>query len=456
LIRYRARWVLPITTPPIQGGVVGVEGDRIVYVGEAESAPPGRDLDLGAVALLPGLVNAHCHLELTVMRGFLEGLDFNAWINRLWRSKTAVLNYERMLDSARLGILEGLQAGITTYADTASTSAPFEAMLEAGVRGVAYQEVFGPDPADAGPAIAGLRDRAALLRARETPLVQVGISPHAPYTVSDALFRAVAEYARESGLPVAVHIAESGVEQSLVTAGQGVFADGLRERGIDVLPRGRTPVELLHRTGILDRQPLLIHCVRLDEADIALVARTSTVAHCPISNAKLGHGVAPLLELLRAGAVVGLGTDSVASNDRMSILDDARAACLAQSARARLPDAVAARTALELATIGGAKALGLGAVVGSLEQGKQADLAAFPVEGFGSVPLREPETQLVHGGRPGPATFVTVAGRVLVEDGELTNFDPALAARVQRTSDLLQEWLLRSGMHSPHGLRELS
>jgi cytosine/adenosine deaminase-related metal-dependent hydrolase len=456
VIRYRARWVLPITTPPIQGGVVGVEGERIVYVGDSASAPSGDDVDLGEVALLPGLINAHCHLELTAMRGFLEGLDFNAWINRLWRSKTAVLDHGRMLDSARLGILEGLQAGITTYADTASTSAPFEAMLEAGVRGVAFQEVFGPDPSDAAPAIAGLRARVTLLQARETPLVRVGISPHAPYTVSDDLFRAVAVYAREAGLPVAVHIAESDVEQSLVTAGAGVFADGLRSRGIEVAARGRTPVDLLSRTGILDERPLLIHCVRLDPADITIVAGTSTVAHCPISNAKLGHGVAPLVELLRAGAVVGLGTDSVASNDRMDILDDARAACLAQSARARLPDAIDARTALELATIGGAQALGLGDEVGSLEPGKQADLAAFPISGFGSVPLREPETLIVHGGRREAASFVTVAGRVMVEDGVLRTFDPAVAARVQRTSDLLQEWLLGSAIHSPDRPSELS
>jgi cytosine/adenosine deaminase-related metal-dependent hydrolase len=441
LILYRARWVLPISTPPLPGGVVGVEGDSIMYVGPPEGAPSGATHDLGDAVLLPGLVNAHSHLELTVMRGFLEGLDFAGWIDRLWRSKKAVLDGGRMLDSARLGVMEGLIAGVTTFGDTASSAAPFHAMLEFGVRGIAFQEVFGPDPADADAAIADLGGRIDALAPLQTGEVRLGVSPHAPYTVSDALFRATARYATRAGLPIAVHIAESHVEQALVTAAGGVFAEGLRGRGISVEIRGRSPVELLARTGVLAARPLLIHCVQVDVDDLRLIAGGSTVAHCPVSNAKLGHGIAPIRELLDAGVAVGIGTDSVASNDRMHLLEEAHVASIAQSARLRQADVIPAREALQLATLGGARALHVDHLVGSLEVGKQADLTAFALDQLHAVPAQEPENLLVHSCRGQPASFVCVGGQVRVRDGRLQHFDPDVPRRVQGTADLLRQWL---------------
>src|SRR5215510_879216 len=189
MIRYRARWVVPIAAPPIADGVVVVDGDRIAFVGQADDAPPGDDEQLGNVVLMPGLVNAHCHLELTAMRGFLEDLDFRRWILRLTAARRAVLDRDSLLDSARLGVEEGLRAGITTFADTSESGLPMQALREAGARGIVYQEVFGPDPAQCDESVAGLVERVAGLRYMETPLVRVGVSPHAPYTVADALFR---------------------------------------------------------------------------------------------------------------------------------------------------------------------------------------------------------------------------------------------------------------------------
>src|SRR5690348_7934729 len=207
--RYRARWVVPITSPPIADGVVGVEGSRIAFVGSATDAPPGEDVELGDVILMPGLVNAHCHLDLTAMRGFLEDLDFRRWILRLTSARQAVLDRDALLDSARYGIEEGLRAGITTFADTSESAVALQAMREAAVRGIVYQEVFGPDPSQCANSITDLRERIAGLRYLETPLVRIGVSPHAPYTVSDELFKATASLARELRLAVAVHIAES-------------------------------------------------------------------------------------------------------------------------------------------------------------------------------------------------------------------------------------------------------
>jgi cytosine/adenosine deaminase-related metal-dependent hydrolase len=441
VIRYHARWVLPISAAPIENGTVAVSDGRISYVGPRADAPRGSDADLGDVLLMPGLVNVHTHLELTVMRGFLEDLDFAQWIMRLNRVKRAVLDREQMLDGARLGVEEGIRAGITTYADTCDTGVAFDAMLEAGVRGIMYQEVFGPDPAVCEQSMSDLRAKVQALRQRETTLVRVGVSPHAPYTVSDELYAAVARYAAEERLPLAVHIAESEVERSLVEQGEGVFAEGLRKRNIAIAPRGRSSVDLLNRTRVLERRPLMIHCVRVDERDIAMIATSGApVAHCPASNAKLGHGTAPLHELLQAGITVGLGSDSMASNNSMDILAESRAAVLAQRARLARHDVISAPDALYLATLGGAKALGLASEIGSLEVGKSADLAAFSIE-HSAIPIHDPYAAAVFALPGARAALVTVAGRELITPAKPMKSHPELLARVERTAARMRDWL---------------
>lgn len=438
--RYHARWVLPIASPPIGDATVVVEDDRIVWVGRRSDAPAGGDDDdLGDAVLLPGLVNAHTHLELTVMRGFLEGLSFLDWLRTLTRARREVLDEAALLDSARLGVVEGLRAGITTFADTGDSSGPFDALIELGARGIAYREVFGPSPDDAGSALAGLRAKVDLMRVRETPLVRVGVSPHAPYSVSDALFEAVANYATAERLPMAVHIAEGEGESLLVEQGAGPFADFLRARGIPVAPRARSPIALLERHGVLAARPLLIHAVRADAADIATMARHRCgVAHCPASNRRLAHGVAPLAELLEAGLDVGLGSDSMASNDRMDIVGEGRLAAQQQGARPGRADALPASQVLALATHGGACAVGLGQSVGVLAAGFQADLAAFTLEP-GVATAADIAAQVVNAGAL-VARRVVVAGRVRVRDGVVLHDDPSLAERVQDRADALARW----------------
>ena len=442
MTRYHAAWVLPVVSAPLRDATVVEQEGRIAYVGPRDSAPDGgEDVELGEVMLLPGLVNAHCHLELTAMRGFLDGLAFRDWIVRLTSARRAILTPDMLLDAARLGVDEGLRHGITTFADTGDTGAGFDAMLERGARGVCYREVFGPDPAQCADAIAALEAKVTEMRERATALVSVGVSPHAPFTVSDALFRATALFARQHELPLAVHIAESAMESDLVVQGAGAFADGLRARGIHVSPRARTPIALLDSLGVLEARALLIHCVHVDGDDIDAIARHAcAVAHCPASNAKLGHGIAPLAALLAAGITVGMGTDSVASNDRMDLLEEARLATLMASAREARHDALGAVRALELATLGGARALGLAHEIGSLEVGKSADLAAFSIPPH-RLPVHQPVPALVYSLAGMPATFVAVAGRVRVRDGQLVDADDALAGRVQATADLLQRWL---------------
>lgn len=446
---YLARWVLPVALAPIERGVVVVEGTRIAHVGRADAwhAAAGGDhdvrvVDLGHAALMPGLVNAHSHLELTAMRGMLEGLAFRDWLVTLTVVRRELLDADALLDSARVGVQEALRNGITTCADTSDSGAPLEAMRDAGIRGIGYIETFGPSPAQAGESIALLRARVASYRALDSSLVHTGVSPHAPYTVSRALFAEVARYARDEQLPVAVHVAESQAESAFVREGVGPFADGQRARGIAVAPLSRSPVDLLAETGVLGTRPLLIHAVQTDDADLQLIADSgATVVHCPISNAKLGHGIAPLQRMLRAGIHVGLGTDSVASNDRMDLLGEARQASLLAALIAGVPDALSASDALRLATHGGALALGLGDRIGTLEVGKDADLAAFPLDGPDMGPVHDPAVTLVHViAGVVPASLVTVAGRELVCSGVLLGRDAALDERSAALGERLRDW----------------
>ncbi|PYP54261.1 MAG: hypothetical protein DMD39_01990 [Gemmatimonadetes bacterium] len=443
-MRYHARWVLPITQPPIENGTV-VEADGVItFVGPRADAPAGRDYDLGEAILLPGLVNTHTHLELTAMRGFLEDCRFAEWIDKLRQSRNEVLDAEMLLDAARSGVLEGVEAGITTYADTCSTGVAMQAMRELGVRGVMYQEVFGPDPSRADTAMGELESVVDRLQLEQTELVSLGVSPHAPYTVSDALYEAAAHFANSRKLPLAMHVAESEPEYDIVVRGSGDFADRWQRRGIAVGRRARSPIALLEQHGVLERGALLIHCVRVDEEDIEIIARHHcAVAHCPASNAKFGHGIAPLLPLMEAGIRVGIGSDSVASNNRMDLLDEARLAVLIHRAATRRHDAFGAHQALELATIGGARALGLESRIGSLEIGKDADLAAFRIDIPRTTPIGDPYSAAIFALPGRSAELVTVRGRVLVDRGRVLAADESLAKRVRASGAALSSWAAR-------------
>ena len=413
--------------PPIANGAVTIDGDRITFVGRAAEAPAGAIVDLGDAALMPGLVNVHTHLELTPLRHLLEGLDFAQWIRTLTQLRRSELsNVADVEVGARIGIVEGLLRGITTYADTSDVAAPVMSALRAmGVRGVVFKEVFGPDPKQRDGSLATLAEAVRALRVHETETVRVGVSPHAPYSVSKELFGAVAEFAMAEQLPMAVHLAESAFEEDLVVRGAGPYADNWRSRGIDPDgARARSSVALLHEVGVLRARPLIIHAVRVDAADIALLAAADcAIAHCPVSNARFGHGIAPLQAMLDAGLTVGIGTDSVASNNRMDLLDESRIAHLMACTRMQSWSALSASQALWHATAGGADALGLWNALGRLAVGAPADLCAFPLDGLAALPMLDVADALVHGVAGSPARLTVVAGVAKVVDGTLVMLD---------------------------------
>jgi 5-methylthioadenosine/S-adenosylhomocysteine deaminase len=398
--RLAARWVLPMAGPPIECGAVllGPDG-RVRAVGPDAAVPrpadvPGEDFADGI--LLPGLINTHTHLELTGLDLGPPDADFGAWIARV-RAIKETRSAEEFLAAARLGLADCYAAGVTTVADTGDSGSVIRAMAEAGASGIAYQEVFGPHPAQMAESLAGLRARAEAVGPYAGGRVRLGLSPHAPYTVSGPLYAAVAEWAARDRLPMAVHLAESRAESELLEHGSGRFAEAWRRREIPIPGGpGRSPVEWLDQHGVLAERTLCIHVVQAGAADLERLARRGcAVAHCPLSNAAHGHGAAPLAGFLSYGLRVGVGTDSVLSVSRLDLLAEARAA--------RALAGLDAESALALCTLGGAAALGLDGETGSLQVGKWGDCVVLRASSAGGSPA---ERALASGRDDVIATFM--------------------------------------------------
>jgi len=369
VLRIRAGRVHPVTAPPIEDGAVLVDANgRIVAVGPHSRvpSPPRADaLEFPDAVLVPGLVNCHTHLELTHLGGQNAEPDFAKWIRRVRELKDATTP-DAFYRAAVAGVKDCWARGVTCVAETGSTGAVMRALHDLGGRGIVYQEVFGPDPATLDASMRELEDAVARLRPLTSERLRLGVSPHAPYTVSAPLCDAVAGFARRERFPVAVHLAESKEETLFVRDGAGPFAEALRSRGIAVEARGCTPVEYLRRLGVLNAGTLCIHCVQVDQPDIAiLTAAGAAIVHCPRSNRAHGHGSAPLAAFRTAGLRVGLGTDSVVSVANVDLFAEAHAAGLG------------GEEALRMLTLEGARALGWERDIGSLEVGKAADLAVF-------------------------------------------------------------------------------
>ena len=401
-----ADWVLPIEGRPIERGAVAIENERIAAVGTVDELGAGRNYE--DAVIIPGFVNAHTHLEYAVYAGFGDGLgDFAEWIT-LHIQRKARIGWDEYVDIARLGAAQCLRSGVTTVGDCSYSGATAVACGDLGLRGTVYLEVFGADEAAALEHFAEIKDR---VQTSFSDRVRPGISPHAPYSVSLDLYRACAEL----GLPVATHISESPAEVRYLLTGKGPWG---AYGELLVEPPGTTGTRMLADHGLLGPGVLAAHCVMLEAEEIDLIASTGTgVAHCPRSNAALGCGVAPLVELRAAGASVGVGTDSPASAPSFDFFEELRTVLLSARARAARPAVLSPATVLELATIGSARALGLDGKIGSLVPGKRADLAVLSMAGSPYLPWEDPAAAVVLGGSPGRVLATCVDGEMRYERG---------------------------------------
>jgi 5-methylthioadenosine/S-adenosylhomocysteine deaminase len=409
-----ARWVVPVEPAGVvlEHHAVAIRDGVIEKIFPANEIPHAFEdydrVDLPDHVLIPGLVNAHTHAAMALMRGLADDLPLMRWLQEhIWPAETKHASPAFVRDGTALACAEMLRGGVTCFHDMYFfPEAALEAAQAAGMRValglivIDFPTAYASDPADYLRKGFELRDRQ-----REEPLVSFCLAPHAPYTVSDPTFRQVATYAAELDLPVHLHVHETEHE----------IERSLAEHGV-------RPLERLRRLGLLGPGLIAVHAVHLLEEEIQLLATHGcSVAHCPSSNLKLASGFAPIEALRGAGVNLCLGTDGAASNNRLDLLTEMRSAALLAKAVARSAEAMPAHAALRAATLGGARALGLDARIGSIEPGKRADLTALALRGPELAPCYDPVSHLVYAAGREHVTHVWVDGEPRVVDGRLQN-----------------------------------
>lgn len=374
--------MLPVASAPIRDGAVAVRDGVIVAVGPRldliRAHPDLGEVPTGEAVLGPGLVDAHTHLEWSLLGGLLPRAPFHRWLGAMIPLRQRMRPEDHDV-AAAVGALRCLEAGTTTVADSGPTGAGVRALSALGLRGVAHLEVFGRlDGTEAAAKAFELAEQVAELRHEAAPRVTVGVSPHAPYTVSPGLWRAVRRHPGIAGAPAACHLAESPAEEELIRTGGGPLA--LLFASLGLTPGawpGAAPDSAVGRVaaaGVLDPGTVAAHCVRLAPGDAALLADAGvSVALCPTSNANLACGLAPLHTMWAAGLRPGVGTDSPASAEGYDVRAEARALGLAHGLAGR---PVQAAELVRMATLDGAKALGLAGVTGAIAPGLRGDLVA--------------------------------------------------------------------------------
>ena len=413
----------------IEDAALALDAGKVLAVGpraevEADHAPAER-LDLGRSMVMPGLVNAHTHVSMTLLRGLADDLPLMDWLTKHIFPVEQKLTPELVRLGAMLGCAEMLRTGTTAFCDMyLMEEAVAEAVDASGLRARVGEVVFA-FPSPAYPDLDGALDVARRMqdRFKDNPRVQTAVMPHAVYTTNPELLRRAFALAEELDIPLHIHLAESATETAQCLEQQGM-----------------RPVPYLHSLGLLGPRTLAAHCVDLDESEIALLAETGTrVAHCPESNMKLASGFCPAQALLDAGATLGLGTDGACSNNNLNMFTEMGSAALLQKAHRADPTALPAQTVLDMATLGGAQCLAW-PELGSLEPGKAADLVALDLDRPNLMPLYSPASHAVYAANGGEVTLTMVGGEVLYHNGTYPNIDyPALLAEIREAA----QWVRR-------------
>ncbi|MCU0590867.1 MAG: amidohydrolase [Desulfobacterales bacterium] len=396
----------------IPGGAVAIRDDHIVAVGgrNATGTRSARKIiDAEGGIIMPGLVNTHTHAAMTLFRGMADDVPLMSWLNEYIFPAEAELDDRKVSWGALLACAEMIMSGTTAFCDMyLFEDAVAQAARTAGMRAVVGEVLFDFPSPHYGPLEQGFAYTAKLIETyRDDPLITVAVEPHSPYLCSPELLQRAFELADRHRLPMVIHVAET----------EGEIQD-LRKR------YGRTPVEHLEALGVLAPNVLACHCVQLSAADIRRLSRYGVnVSHNPESNMKLASGIAPVPDLLAAGICVGLGTDGAASNNNLDLFLEMDTAAKLHKAHRLDPTVLDAGTVLRMATSEGARALGLGERIGSLEPGKKADVILVDTRRPHLTPLYHPASQLVYAARGSDVTTVIINGRVVMEDGRILTFD---------------------------------
>lgn len=410
----KAGWIVTVDGDfrILKNHALAICDDRIVAITDnSDDIQAERILDLPGHLLMPGLVNAHGHAAMSLFRGLMDDLPLMTWLNDyIWPAESQYVYADFVADGSRLAMTEMLLGGTTTFSDMyffpetvaqVADKAGMRCQLAFPVFNVASNWGSGTDEYLA-------RGRELLQHYRHHPYIHAAIGPHAPYTVDDETFIRVRELAAKESAAIQMHLHETAHEVS-----EAVNANGKR------------PLQRIAELGLLGPHFQAVHMVHINEADIRLVADSGAhVIHCPESNLKLASGFFPLQQCLDAGINVALGTDSAASNNDLDMLGEMRTAALLAKAVAGDASAADARTAVEMATINGARALGISHETGSLETGKAADLIAVDCSGLAQQPLHHPLSQLAYTHISHKVSHSWIHGRQVVDNYQLTTIDP--------------------------------
>ncbi|NKB31588.1 MAG: TRZ/ATZ family hydrolase [Pseudomonadales bacterium] len=412
----KAKWIIPVVPrgQVLNDHAIALKDKKILALGPADSICEQHQSDniisLVNHALIPGLVNAHGHTPMALLRGAADDIPLKEWLEeKIWPLEGSLVDRQFVFDGATLAIAEMIRSGTTCFADMyffpdevarAAIAAHVRVQLASPV--LDFPTVWAQDADEYILKATQLHDDY-----RDNELVSTAFGPHAPYTVSDAPLQKLGVLAEELDLPVHMHVHETAQEVK-----DAVASDG------------RRPIQRLHELGLLTPRLNCIHATQLNDDEMNLLAQHGAhVLHCPESNMKLASGFCPVAKLLDKGINVGLGTDGAASNNDLDMFTEMRSAALMAKAVSGDAGAVPAATALEMSTINGAKALGLDAEIGSLEVGKYGDISAINLDAFNSQPVNNPLSHLVYAVNSTQVSHVWCAGMPLLEDGNLLTLE---------------------------------
>ena len=374
--------------------------------------------------LIPGLINTHTHAAMSLFKGFADDLPLQDWLNNhIWPAEKEFVNASFVKDGSILALSEMIRSGVTTFNDMYFfPDATAEAAKELGVRSniglvvLDFPTNYATDPEDYLFKGFEFRDKW-----RNEKLITTSIAPHAPYSVSDEALILINTYSEELGLSIHTHLHET----------QWEIDDSIDKYGI-------TPIQRLNNLGIIGPSLVAAHCVYLNDQDINILAKNKvSIVYNPTSNMKLGSGIANVAKMIKKNLNVSLGTDSSASNNRLDIMEEMRLAALLIKGSTKLPELIPAKDAIKLATINGAKALGLDSIIGSIEKNKKADLVAIDLNTIENQPIYNPLTTLVYSSSRSDVSYVWIDGKLKLKDKKLVNIDE------ERIKQLAKKWQIK-------------
>jgi len=398
---------------PIEKGAVAVSGDHIVEVGKEDaltaSYQAAKTIDARGGIIMPGLINAHTHAAMTCFRGLADDLPLMTWLNDYIFPAEAKLTFDTVRHGTRLACSEMILSGTTTFCDMyLFEDAVAQAAKEAGMRAVVGEVIYDFPSPNYGPVEKGLKYTEDLIEKwRDDPLITIAVEPHSAYVCSPELLQKLRAIADQNGVPMVIHLAETERE-----------VNDIRKR------YGRTPVGHLAEIGFLSSNLIADHCVALTSEDMSLLKDFDVkVAHNPESNMKLASGIAPIPELLKLGITVGIGTDGCASNNNLDMFQEIDTVAKLHKVHTLDPTVMDVRTVVRMATIDGARVLGIGDITGSLEAGRKADIIIIDIRRPHLMPMYNVYSHLVYAANGSDVVTTIVNGQVLMQDRVLTTLD---------------------------------